>query len=318
MYWPASSRVAVVRAILLLTMLAATAPAVAQTTPVRHQVTVDGHALTVWSRSAAVPVASILLVHGRTWSARPDFDLQVPGLNRSVMQSLAARGFAVYAVDLRGYGQTPRDASGFLTPRRAAADVVGILKWIADRHSTLPRPALLGWSLGGAVAHLAAQTSGAPVSGLVLFGFIKDPDLEYARLPVPAAPARTRTTRADAIADFISPGVTPRAVIEAFVTQALKTDPVRMDWINEHEFSVIAPARLTVPTLVLYGDRDPGIPTDAVARYFSRLGVAHRQWTVLAGGDHAAQLEDSHDAFIDVVAGFLMRPGGGSGGGRTR
>lgn len=301
----------------MLAILAQPALGIAQTPPASHQVPVDGHAVTVWSRSAPVPVRAILLVHGRTWSARPDFDLQVPGLNRSVMQSLVRQGFAVYAVDLRGYGRTPRDASGFLTPRRAAADVVGVLKWIAARHPTLDSPALLGWSLGGAVAHLAAQ-SGAPVSALVLFGFVKDPDLEYARLPIPRVPERAKTTRADALSDFISPAVTPRVVMEAFATQAVAADPVRMDWIQEEDFNAIDPARLRVPTLVIYGDRDPGIPTDAVARYFSRLSVPHRQWTVLAGGDHAAQLEDTHDAFVEAVAGFVLRPGPGTPRGRTR
>jgi len=29
--------------------------------------------------------------------------------------------------------------------------------------------------------------------------------------------------------------------------------------------------------------------------------------TILPGGDHAAQLEDTHAAFIDTVAGFILR-----------
>jgi pimeloyl-ACP methyl ester carboxylesterase len=156
-----------------------------------------------------------------------------------------------------------------------------------------------------------------PLSALILFGFIKDPDLEYAKLLDPQTPARGKTTRADAVSDFISPHVTPRAVIEAFTAQALTTDPVRMDWIREHEFNAITPTRVMVPTMVVYGERDPGIAGDAVARYFSRLTVAGRQWTVLAGGDHAAQLEDSHDAFIDAVAGFLLRPAVRTPGGRA-
>ena len=92
--------------------------------PERFTVDSDGHPMAVWSRRPPDPArAAVLLVHGRTWSSRPDFDLQVPGLRRSVMASLAAAGIAAYAVDLRGYSATPRDASGWLTPRRAAADV---------------------------------------------------------------------------------------------------------------------------------------------------------------------------------------------------
>ena len=58
----------------------------------------------------------VLFVHGSSMASQPTFDLQVPGLERSVMRSLVAHGFAAYAVDLRGYGQTPRDATGWLTP----------------------------------------------------------------------------------------------------------------------------------------------------------------------------------------------------------
>src|SRR4249919_1529824 len=80
--------------------------------PERFTVTSDGHPMAVWGRRPANPRNAILLVHGMTWSTRPDFDLQVPGLQRSVMSSLAAQGVAAYGVDLRGYGETPRDATG--------------------------------------------------------------------------------------------------------------------------------------------------------------------------------------------------------------
>jgi len=277
--------------------------------PARFTVTVDGHPLAVWARVPDAPRAVLVLVHGRTWSSRPDFDLQVPGLERSVLRSLAAKGVAAYAVDLRGYGATPRDETGFLTPRRAAADVAAVLRWAAARHPALPSPALFGWSQGGAVAHLTAQTPGLSLSALVLFGFTTDPDLKYAALEVPEKPAYTPTTREDALSDFISPEVTSDLVRRAFVEQALAADPVRMDWIHEEEFNAFDPARLTMPTMILHGSRDPGIPVDVTARFFERIGASQRQWTVLPGGDHAAQLEDTHDAFISAVVEFVTRPG---------
>jgi pimeloyl-ACP methyl ester carboxylesterase len=276
--------------------------------PEKHSVPSNGHPLAVWSRAPAAPRAVLVLVHGRTWSSRPDFDLQVPGLQRSVLASLAAQGIAAYAVDLRGYGDTPRDKTEFLTPKVAAQDVAAVVRWAASRHPNLPAPSLLGWSLGGAVAHLAAQTPGLSLSSLILFGFTMDPGLKYETLPAPAKPPRVKTTRTDALEDFISPQVTPPAVTAAFVTQALATDPVRMDWIREHEFNDLDPARLTMPTMILQGSRDPGVPLDITARFFQKIGAAQRQWTLLPGGDHAAQLEDTHAAFISAVVEFITRP----------
>ncbi len=46
--------------------------------PAHLTVVVDGHPMAVWSRTARHPKGVILLLHGRTWSALPDFDLQVP------------------------------------------------------------------------------------------------------------------------------------------------------------------------------------------------------------------------------------------------
>src|SRR5262245_59025459 len=111
----------------------AAAKAPAATAPAIERLTVqsDGHPMAVWARKPAAPKGTILLVHGRTWSSRPDFDLQVPGMQRSVLTSLVAQGFAAYAVDLRGYGETPRDRTGWLTPLRAAQDVVNVMTWVA-------------------------------------------------------------------------------------------------------------------------------------------------------------------------------------------
>jgi len=282
---------------------------IAQTAPTRLSVVAEGHPLAVWARVPAAPRAAIILVHGRTWSSRPDFDLHVPGLQRSVLASLSAQGIAAYAVDLRGYGETPRDKTGFLTPRRAAADVGAVVNFVAARHPTLPAPALLGWSQGGAVAHLTAQMPGVTLSSLILFGFILDPALTFADLPAPETPAYAKTARADALSDFISPQVTSQAVMNAFATQALAADPVRVDWIREHEFNALSPARLTMPTMVLHGSRDPGVPTTGALRFFEKIAAPQRQWTMLPGGDHAAQLEDTHAAFISAIVEFITRPG---------
>src|SRR5215213_9762646 len=110
--------------IVLAALLASAPQAAARAAPIKHDVVVDGHHLAVWQRrGAAAGAARILLIHGRTWSSLPNFDLRVPGEERSFMDALGAAGLDVFAVDLRGYGATPRDESGFITPDRAVADV---------------------------------------------------------------------------------------------------------------------------------------------------------------------------------------------------
>ena len=136
-----------------------------------------------------------------------------------------------------------------------------------------------------------------------------DPELAYADPPAPEKPAYEKTTRADALSDFISPAVTSPNVRNAFAAQALAADPVRVDWIRESEFNALSPARLTIPTLILHGSKDPGVPGEAAARFFEKIAAPRRQWTLLPGGDHAAQLEDTHAAFVSAVVEFITRQG---------
>ena len=70
----------------------------------RHTVEADGHPIAVWEKSPENPEGTIVLVHGRTWSSLPDFDLQVPGEDLSLMDGLVAEGFATYAV-IRALGR---------------------------------------------------------------------------------------------------------------------------------------------------------------------------------------------------------------------
>src|SRR5579862_1626914 len=85
----------------VLSFAAWPAPSTAADALQQFTVQSDGHPLAVWARVPSAPRGAILLLHGRTWSSRPDFDLQVPGLQRSVLESLEARGFAAYALDAR-------------------------------------------------------------------------------------------------------------------------------------------------------------------------------------------------------------------------
>jgi pimeloyl-ACP methyl ester carboxylesterase len=224
------------------------------------------------------------------------------------MQSLNARGYSAFALDMRGYGKTPRDATGWLTPDRAARDLIATLEWLA-REKKIQRPVLLGWSFGSLISQLAAQRRPDLISALILYGYPRDPANPAAAAPEPPEPAREVNTRERATSDFISPKVTPQKVIDTYVAAALAADPVRVDWHNQSQFSELDPAKVVTPTLVLQGERDPLAPADAQSRLFTRLGTADRQWVVLPGADHAALVEDVHPAFIAAILAFVSRPG---------
>lgn len=293
-------------AVLVSTLLLLASPGEGQEL-VSHTVEVDGHPMAVWEKGPARPAGTLVLIHGRTWSSLPDFDLQVPGEDLSLMDGLVAEGFSAYAVDLRGYGGTPRDDSGWLTPDRAARDVEAILRWVAER--TGDRPALFGWSYGSMVAQLTAQRARELVSALVLFGYPVGPDTEFSSgAPEPAQPPRIPTTAAAAASDFRIPGAISQLAIDEYVRHALAADPVKADWRDLAEWSELDPSKVLVPTLLLQGEKDPYAPTDRQAAFFSRLGTPDRSWVTIAGGDHAAHLEAARPKFLHALVSFLERP----------
>lgn len=269
----------------------------------RDEVTSDGHPIAVWSKVGDRPASVLLLVHGRTWSAVPNFDLQVPGEDLSLMDGLVERGIAAYGIDLRGYGETPRDPSGWNTPSRASADVAETLRWLRARHPGLPVH-LFGWSQGARVSQLTAQRAPELVDRLVLFGYPHRPGERPVEVPDGDPPARPTTAEA-AASDFITPGSISRVAIDAYVAAALDADPVRTDWTASHEWNELDPGAVGVPTLILQGEHDPLSPDEFQAWLFDGLATADKAWVVIPGGDHAAFLEAPRPYFLSVLAAFL-------------
>jgi len=273
--------------------------------PARHTISADGHPIVVWSKSAADAQEVILLVHGRTWSALPDFDLQVDGEDLSLMDGLVAEGFTVYAVDLRGYGETPRDESGWLTPDRAAKDVNIVLDWIAQTDNWAAKPHLFGWSMGSTIAQLAAQQQPDGIASLTLFGYWANPDATYPMDSPDLKPAHETNTAEAAASDFIVPGSISDRAVAAYVSQALAADPVKTDLRAYSDYNALDPALLTMPTLVIHGSFDPLADSENLARLYMRIGTDHKQWVSVPGGDHAAFLEAPRSYFIHELVTFL-------------
>lgn len=271
----------------------------------RHEVVADGHPLAVWSKVGSSPAAILLLVHGRTWSTVPNFDLQLPGEDLSLMNGLVERRIGAYGIDLRGYGETPRDPSGWNTPGRAAADVAATLEWIRARHPGLPVH-LFGWSQGSRVAQLTAQRTPEAVDRLVVFGYPHRPGERPLDEPS-GPPPMTATTAEAAASDFITPGSISQAAVDAYVRAAVAADPVRTDWTAAHEWNELDPSRVNVPTLILQGEHDPLSPSEFQALFFEGLATPDKAWVVIPGGDHAAFLETPRPYFLAALESFLLR-----------
>lgn len=273
---------------------------------IRHTVASDGHAMAVWNKAVENPKGIILFVHGRTWSSVPDFDLQVEGEDLSLMDGMVAEGYATYAIDLRGYGETPRDSTEWSTPNAAAKDILNVLHWISKQHKNR-KVHLFGWSMGSTLSLLATQQNAENIASLTLFGFWKDMDYQFPENQKNPVLRKTVNTAKNAASDFIVPGSISQKAIETYVKMALESDPIRVDWKNTHEYNSLDPALITTPTLIIQGEFDPIAPTAVQTKLFIRLKTADKSWVVISGGDHAAFMETPRKHFISTFEAFINR-----------
>jgi len=292
-------------ALLLLSLAIAQACFADQTELRRHTITADGHPLAVWEKSAAGASEAVLLVHGRTWSALPDFDLQVEDEDLSLMDGLVAEGYAVFAIDLRGYGATPRDETGWLTPNRAADDVAAVLRWISTSRTWGSNPHLFGWSMGSTVSQLTVQRHPDTVSSLTLFGYWRDVDMVLPADEADIKPQKTANTAQAAASDFIVPGSISDIAVDAYVKAALAADPVRVDVRQVDQYNALDGAQVNVPTLVIAGEHDPLATATNQAKLYIGLATGHKQYVTVPGGDHAAFLESPRAYFIHELVSFF-------------
>lgn len=301
----------------------------------------DNHPLAVYgidsedpsqTRTDSHEVRPILLLHGRTWSSVPVYHLLGgPAQNkdgresRSLMEALLISGLQPYAMDFRGFGGTPLDATQCVEPFRCVADVESVLKWIAQRHGmdsspvnggskepVFEMPALLGWSQGALVAQMVAQKTHHLLSKLVLYGSIYDPLIRYVRDPLYTTSPVTNTppivnTADAAMEDFTIEGTITHETAVAFAEAALVSDPYKANWKHLYQFNTLDPARVHVPTLVVAGDQDPYAPLHVQADLFSNLGRgSDRTWSILADADHAVHMLDGRERFCNIVTSFVQ------------
>lgn len=278
---------------------------------IAHQVTVDGHPFALWSKSPAQPKGAVLLVHGRTWSGRPDFDLVTECEDLSLMNGLVTAGYAAYALDMRGYGDTPRDKTGWLTPNRAAQDLAGVLSWLNSQQIGGKEKAhLFGWSYGSTMAQLMVQQQPDLAATLTLFGYPVRRGYSKTPADVPEAAPAKPNTRKNAVSDFITPNSISSHAINGFAEVALAADPVRVDWRELEQWKALDGRRVRLPTLLLQGEFDPLAKKRVHKRLFRRLRSTEKQWVVIEGGDHAAFMEAPREFFINTFSNFLDQHSG--------
>lgn len=288
------------------------------------------------------PDKTLLYVHGATYPSETAFDLPIEGV--SMMDMIAARGYDVYLVDVRGYGGSTRPpemsqpASAnkpIVTTDVAARDFGAAVDHILSERK-LSKINVMGWSWGTAITGTYTSQNNAKVNRLVLYAplYVFRSDTPVAAAPQPAnAPALGAyrlVSKASAKdrwlkdvpeskkADLIPPGV-----FEAWADATWATDPesskqnppmlrapngVIHDVVNfwSKGQPTYDPGQITVPTFLIHAEWDADLPSYQAHEYFKKLtNVPYKRFVELSEGTHTVMLEKNRMQFFREIMGFL-------------
>jgi pimeloyl-ACP methyl ester carboxylesterase len=288
------------------------------------------------------PERTVLYVHGATYPAHTAFDLKLDGL--SWMDYIAARGYDVWLLDIRGYGKSTRPKEMADKPEAnpaivrgdtAVKDISSVVDFILKRRN-IARLNLLGWSWGTTLMATYTTQNTAKVERLVLYA---PAWIRTTPSPIQAGPgpiAAYRMVRKDQALDRWLAGVPddkkasliPAGWFDAWADATWATDPVGAQMSppvlrapngvlqDASEYfgagkAYYDPSKITVPTLLVGAEWDRDAPPYMAQTLFPLLVKAPgKRYVELAEGTHTIIMETNRFELFKAVQSFLDEAGG--------
>ena len=275
----------------------------------------------------------VLFVHGATYPAHTAFDLPLGGM--SWMDYMAARGYDVYAVDLRGYGRStrpkemeePADKNPPLTTGDLAVrDISAAVDHILARRG-VKKINLVGWSWGTTL--MATYTAANPdkVNRLVLYApqWIRTTPSQVqagstlgAYRVVKKEDTLKRWT--NGVPEAKKPELIPAGWWEQWAQATFATDPKgggqtlrapngiikdsRESWAAGKAY--YDPAKIKAPVLIALGEWDQDTPPYMAQTLFPLLVNAPSKRLVMVGeATHTMLMERNRHQLFAAVQAFL-------------
>jgi pimeloyl-ACP methyl ester carboxylesterase len=283
---------------------------------------------------------TLLFVHGATYPAHAAFDLKLDGL--SWMEYIAARGYDVYLLDLRGYGKSTRpkemDEPAAANPpivrgTTAVKDIGAVVDFIRKRRG-IARLNLMGWSWGTTLMATYSTQNAPKVERLVLYApaWIRTtPSLSRPEGPLGAYRMVTReqakTRWYTGVAEDKKAALIPPGWFDAWADATFASDPVSAKMNppvirapngvqqDGDEFFAAGkpyydPAKVTVPTLLIHAEWDRDTPAYMAQTLFPLLvNAGGKRYVQLPEGTHHVMLEKNRLMLFEAVQAFLDEAG---------
>jgi pimeloyl-ACP methyl ester carboxylesterase len=236
---------------------------------------------------------------------------------RAIMRPVA-REYTLYALDLYGFGQSaiPR-----VSPTRQLwADQVADL--ISARMAE--RPVLVGHSMGGMVAAQVAHDYPELLRGMVLVAStgLADPENSPSTLDNAMFSFIQAPLLGEALAGFVGNEWGARQGLLAAYYRKERVTPELVQLFSAplrrpggtnaylavsrafpHFFLEVKPGELTLPALLIWGEKDRSVPP-ALAAYFKRTILPHAEVVIIPESGHCP-FDETPEAFLDALLPWL-------------
>ena len=258
------------------------------------------------------PDKNILLIHGVTYSSH-EFDINYE--DYSLVRRLAREGYGVWRLDIAGFGRSEPVEDGFLPDSDYAAEDINAAVEKIVSVTGQDKIDVLGWSWGTVTVSRFAAAHSEHIDKLVLYAPILTGIGEYEVKEAfhhndwgHAADDFQKTEDGQFDLDVVDP-----VIIEMFCSSCWHYDGDRSpnggrrDICVPQSVKLIDLAKITVPTLVICGDKDPYLNFDLVKSSLSSLPEGS-ELEVIEGGSHVVYIEKPfyHD-FQDRLLRFLNK-----------
>ena len=259
-----------------------------------------------------------LLVHGGVRSGRPAFDLQIR--DYSLMDFLAGNGYDVWAIDIHGYGHSDKTNKDWSDSHSSAADIAAAVDYITKVRG-VTKVNLLGWSAGTQRVGVFTMQNPDKVAKLILYApFWKGTEefrafnakrIENGGQPLPQYRVATEESiRSDFVTgDLAKHPQFEEDVVQELIKEVLHTDPQSPNVFVEYKnLPILDPDRITVPTMIIHGERDFLAKEEDLMPFYSQLKTHDKQYVLLPDGGHSLMVEKDHRRFQHEVLSFFDRP----------
>ncbi len=284
------------------------------------------------------PARTIVLVHGATFSSGSLYDVPFNGM--SFIDYLAAAGYDVYALDVRGYGHSSRppemeqpanQSPPVVNTDTGVSDLGRVVEYVLERQG-LEQVTIFGMSWGGTVAGAYASRNNNKVHKLILLApqWLSDRPIPidtgghldaWRLVPVRESKARWLSTAPEHARQTL----VPEGWFEQWADFTLAEDPwsrerapdqmrasngpiqdIRDYWLTGRKY--YDPANIHVPVLLVHGEWDIDVPVDLVQALFREFTHArYRQWVEIGEATHLVLLEKNRLLAFQAIKDFCDR-----------